>query len=297
MLLDAESLRCFEAVASRLNFRAAAREVALSPTALSERIRRLEAQVGTGLFLRTTRAVALSDAGARLLPEARRVLEAHARALAAVQEAGGRAPLELRLGTRYELGLSWLVPALPELEAEVPGRVIHLQFGDTPEQLGLLAEGKLDAIITSARVPRGRLEARDLHAEAYVLVGEPASLARQPFRGAQDAPAHALIDLRPDLPLSRYFLDGAGGPGLWPFARIEHLGTLAAVRLRVLQGRGVAVLPAYFVADDLRDRRLRRLLPKVRLPEDRFRLIWPRGHRKANALSELAESLARRPLV
>jgi len=297
ILLDAESLRCFEAVASELNFRAAARHVALSPTAMSERIRRLEEQVGARLFQRSTRSVALTEAGRRLLPEARHILEAQARALAAVQGPGEAAPVELRIGTRYELGLSWLVPALPALEAARPGRLIHLQFGDGPELLTLLGEGRLDGVIASSRVTAGRYEARDLHPESYVLVGERRRLGASPFRGAADAPAHALIDLRPDLPLSRYFLDVAGGPGLWPFARIEHLGTIAAVRLRVLQGRGMAVLPSYFVAKDLRQGRLVRLLPKVRLPEDRFRLLWPKGHRKQSALEDLTETLAKRPLA
>jgi DNA-binding transcriptional LysR family regulator len=296
MMLDAESLRCFEAVAVSLNFRAAAREVALSPTALTERIQRLEDQVGARLFERSTRSVALTPEGERLLPEARSLLAAHARALAVVQGPGTFTPTELRIGTRYELGLSWIVPALPSLETASPGRVIHLRFGDAPELMKLLAEGALDGVITSARVTGGRLEARDLHPESYVLVGERRLLARQPFRGPADAPSHALIDLRADLPLSRYFLDVAGGTGLWPFARIEHLGTLAAVRLRVLQGAGLAVLPRYFVAKDLLRGSLVRLMPKVRLPEDGFRLLWPKGHRKQTALESLAHTLAKRPL-
>lgn len=297
MLLDADSLRCFEAVALRLNFRAAAREVALSPTALSERIQRLEEQVGARLFQRSTRSVALTPEGERLLPEARTILEAHARALAAVQSPGSLTPSDLRIGTRYELGLSWLVPALPALEAASPGRVIHLQFGDTPDLMSQLREGRLDGVITSSRVTDGRFEARDLHPEAYVFVGERRNLAHQPFGGPADAVSHALLDLRVDLPLSRYFLDSAGGAGLWPFARVEHLGTLAAVRLRVLQGRGLAVLPSYFVAKDLLRGRLVRLLPKVRLPQDCFRLVWPKGHRKQAALECLAQELAQRPLA
>jgi DNA-binding transcriptional LysR family regulator len=297
ILLDAESLRCFEAVASELNFRAAARKVALSATALSERIRRLEDQVGARLFERSTRSVALTEAGRRLLPEARRVLEAHSRALGAVHGPADAAPVELWVGTRYELGLSWLVPALPALETACPGRVIHLRFGDAPELMALLGEGRLDGLIASSRVTAGRFEARDLHPEAYVLVGERRRLVASPFRGAADAPAHTLIDLRSDLPLSRYFLDQAGGPGLWPFARIECLGTIAAVRLRVLQGRGLAVLPAYFVAKDLAAGRLMRLLPKVRLPEDRFRLLWTKGHPKAAALARLGEELATQALA
>ena len=65
----------------------------------------------------------------------------------------------------------------------------------------------------------------------------------------------------------------------------------------MLQGRGLAVLPGYFVAKDLAQGRLVRLMPKVRLPEDRFRLLWAKGHRKHGALENLAQALSLRPLT
>ncbi len=296
MLLDSESLRCFETVATLLNFRAASRSLALSPTALSERIQRLETQIGARLFERSTRHVALTPEGERLLPEARHVLEALARAQESIHGEGTPGPSELWIGTRYELGLSWLIPALPQWKALWPERTFHFHFGDTPELLARMREGRLDAIVSSSKITEGRWESRDLHAESYVLVGERRWIAQHPFRGAKDAAAHALIDLRPDLPLSRYFLDQAGGPSLWPFARVESLGTIAAVRLRLLQGGSIAVLPSYFVAKELTQGRLVNLLPRLRLPEDQFRLLWPRGHRATLHLEALAELLMQRPL-
>ena len=81
----------------------------------------------------------------------------------------------------------------------------------------------------------------------------PADLVRQrPFAGAADAPTHTLVDISPDLPRARYFLDQAGVTVDWRFSRLEYLGTIAAVRLRVLGGGGVAVLPRYFVDQDWR---------------------------------------------
>ena len=130
MLLDIESLRCFEAIASLLSFRAAAARVALSPAALSDRIRRLEESLGEPLFLRTTRKVQLTPAGERLLPHARSLLESHARCFDLVREGTVETAQELWIGTRFELGLSWLVPALPRLEKAQPNRQLHLAFGD-----------------------------------------------------------------------------------------------------------------------------------------------------------------------
>src|SRR5437899_4153200 len=65
--ISAGHLRAFEAVARHLNFRAAAEEMALTQSAVSRQIQSLEEEVGVGLFLRHTRAVELTSAGAQLL--------------------------------------------------------------------------------------------------------------------------------------------------------------------------------------------------------------------------------------
>jgi len=70
MLPSIESLRCFTAAAKLLNFRAAARSVALTPAAFGQRIKQLEEQLGTSLFHRTTRSVRLTESGLALLPAA-----------------------------------------------------------------------------------------------------------------------------------------------------------------------------------------------------------------------------------
>src|SRR5688572_30734792 len=100
--MDFDSLRCFDAVATTLNFRAAASRVHLSPAAFSDRIRRLEEDLGATLLSRTTRKVALSDRGRQLLPLVREVLDSIERLRAVEAKA---LPFELVIGTRYELGL------------------------------------------------------------------------------------------------------------------------------------------------------------------------------------------------
>src|ERR687884_192443 len=74
--LDTRLLRAFVAVAEELSFTRAAQRLFLAQQALSAQVRQLEARVGLKLFERTTRRVTLTDAGERLLPHARAVLEA-----------------------------------------------------------------------------------------------------------------------------------------------------------------------------------------------------------------------------
>ena len=124
-----ESLRCFVEAARLLNFRAASRAVALTPAALGQRIAQLEAQIGRPLFHRTTRRVTLSEAGLALLGHAQQTLEAANACLRAGRGETGPPPQDLVLGTRHELGMSWIVPMLPAVHAAQPQLTLHLYFG------------------------------------------------------------------------------------------------------------------------------------------------------------------------
>ena len=296
MLPNTESLRCFEAVATLLSFRAAALRVALSPAALSERIRRLETDLGAVLFLRSSRRVALTAAGERLLPHVRALLEAHARCVDVARDCPARGPLELTIGCRIQLIQSWLVPALPRLGLAQPNRHLNFAVGEVREMANQVRRRELDAFIANSGFADGPLESCPLHEEHFVLAGARSLVERLPLRNPGDAMAHVLVDMTASLPLSRYFLNAAGGSSRWHFQRIHLLGTLAGVRLRVLQGGGVAVLPSYFVAQDLEKGRLVRLLREVPLQNDWFHLVWRRDHPRAADLRSLGEELGRIPL-
>lgn len=293
MLPDLESLRCFVAACTQASFREAARSVALSPAAFSTRIRQLEDQVGAPLFHRTTRRVTLARAGERLLPAARTALDAARRAVEAAREDGRTAPYELTVGTRWELGMSWLVPALAGFRKTRPERTVSLFFGDA-DLVPRVRAGTLDAAVTSARLAFADVRYVALHEEEYVFVG--ARSLRRVLARPEDAAHHTLLDVHPDLPLFRYFLDAAPTSAVWAFERVEHLGAIAAVRHRVLEGAGVAVLPRYYVKADLARGRLRVLLPRVRLASDYFRLVWRASNPREPEIAALAEELRARPL-
>ena len=189
MLPDLESLRCFLAAATRLNFRAASKSVGLSPAAFSDRISKLEDQFGAPLFIRTTRRVRLSPQGEKLLPQAQRALAEAARCFDAVGD-GTPAPFELRLGTRWELGMSWVLPAIQALEHSRPEQHLHLAFGNGAPLIERLMRGQIDAVIGSMRITSGKLAYVPLHEEAYCLVGNPNTLAAHPFERPEDAIHH-----------------------------------------------------------------------------------------------------------
>ena len=296
MLPDLESLRCFVEVATLLNFRAAAHSVALSASALGGRIQALEEQLGTTLLTRTTRSVALTDAGARLLPAARELLQRARRLPAIANDSNALAPYTLRIGTRFELGLSWLTPQLGALETACPERAIDLVFGDSAELLQRALRGEVDAVVTSFRIAGSAFRHANLHEEDYVFVGHRKLLRAHPLARQGDERDHTLLDASRELPLFRYLIDAQPSGVAFAFASIRSLGTIAAIRARVLEGAGVAVLPRYFVEKDLAAGRLTRILPRLRLLRDAFRLVWRAQHPLERELQALALELRRLPL-
>lgn len=321
MTPDLESLRCFVSVAARLNFRQAAADVHLSPAALSSRIRQLEALLGAQLLARTTRAVRITDAGIRLLPHARQLL-ASAEACARVVADTHVLPYELMVGTRFELGMSWLLPALPVLDRSVPHRTIHVRFGDSADLTRHLGSGELDAVVTSSDIASSQLSFAPLHREDYMLVAAPKLLGapardtqttrstrsiRIPPRRAARA-AHVaraaraqtptadqlaqwtLLDIGPSLPLLRYLTD-LHGTSAWTFGKTRYLGSIAAIREWVLRGLGVAVLPHYYIKTDLAARKLVAIMPPHLLGHDYFRLVWRHGHARTTELEAFAAEL------
>lgn len=210
MLPDLESLRCFEAGATHLNFRVASKAVGLSPAAFGDRVKRFEDQLDTPLFIRTTRRVSLTSAGHRLLPHARHVLVQAERCHDIVREISSPAPYEITIGTRFELGLSWLTPALRPLQARCPERTLHLVFGDSGDLLERARKGLVDCVVTSVRLTVGGLSYESLHDEDYVFVGSSTLLRRKPLKHAADAAGHVLLDAAPDLPLFRHVLGVVG---------------------------------------------------------------------------------------
>lgn len=295
-LPDIDSLRCFVAAAERQHFRLAARAVGLSPAAFSDRIRRLEESLSASLFERTTRSVSVTAAGERLLPEARRTLEAAQACRESVADLSRPTRYTLMIGTRFELGLSWLIPALDHLQVLQPERSLNMTFSQSFDLMRRLRGGEIDAFVSSIRLTGRGLDYAVLHDERYVFVGAPELLADAPLHVAADAARHTLVDVDASLPLFRYLLDGLGEVDEWPFENTEMMGTIAAIRARVISARGVAVLPAYFVQPDLAAGRLVQIRPDIQIPKDVFRLIWSTSNAKVSRLRLLAEELRNIPL-
>lgn len=291
-----DSLRCFLAAARLLNFRAAAKSVALTPTAFSQRIRQLEDQLGVELFARTTRSVRLSAQGDALLPMAERCIAAAEDCVRAVKGDPKSAPIEFTIATRHELGLSWLLPAYDSITRAFPHLALQLHFGSGPDLMFRVGAMQADCAVTSARISDARLDAVAIHREDYVFVGAPKLLSTLACRSVSDLSAHVLLDSDASMPLFRYVQEALNVPEGVRFQRVVRLGTIEAIRRRALAGAGLAVLPEYLVNADLKTKRLVRALPKVQPQHDYFRLVFRRDSPRRDLMNALAKHLATMPL-
>ncbi|MEM6996257.1 MAG: LysR family transcriptional regulator [Myxococcota bacterium] len=290
-----DQLESFVTAARLLNFRAAAKVVGLSPAAFGQRIQALEDLMEVRLFRRTTRSVALTVAGLRLLPEAKACLAA-VDSCARVLAEDDLPPVELTLGTRFELGVSWMVPALTHLEKAHPNVKLNLYFGASDDLIARLRGHAIDCMLSSVRLADASLSAESLHPEHYVFVGQRRLLDRTPFTRPAQASRHCLIDIDATLPLFRYFADAAGGAHRFAFGRQRWVGLGAAMERLILDGHGVGVLPRYMVAGALERGTLVPLFPRTRIGADEFRLVFRRDDPRAAVHRALAETLRALPL-
>ena len=137
-----------------------------------------------------------------------------------------------------------------------------------------------------------RLDAFQLHLEEYVFVGSADALENNPLERPGDAAQHTLIDINESLPLFCYWRDAPGGVDSMRFGFVRRVGTIAAIRSLVIQGDGVAVLPKYFVRDDLESGRLKTIMPAVTPVNDYFRLVFRSDDPKRSLFERMARKLS-----
>ena len=127
--LSAGHLRAFEAVARNLNFRAAAEELSLTQSAVSRQIQVLEDEIGVALFLRHTRAVDLTGAGASLLAAVVPSLERLDSTVRHIRQNAGRK--HVAITTWASFASMWLIPRLEDFQNQHPDIDIRIDTTDT----------------------------------------------------------------------------------------------------------------------------------------------------------------------
>lgn len=167
--MDIRSMACFVAVAEELHFRRAAERLHLTQPSLSQRIRALEFEIGTDLFARDRRSVALTPAGRAFLEPARRAIEsanaAKEQALRAMRGEVGR----LRLGFTAIAFYGVLPEAVQAFRGRYPDVAVELIEMNSPSLEAALTTGTIDLAILHPPLSNPHLAIRELPDEPFVL--------------------------------------------------------------------------------------------------------------------------------
>jgi DNA-binding transcriptional LysR family regulator len=191
--VELRQLEAFAAVAAELHFGRAAERLHLAAPTLSELIRRLERELGTPLFTRTTRRVALTSAGTELLTRSKVILEEVAAARAAVRRVAEGETGTVRLGITPPVA-PVLAPHLISLfAAQAPQVTVDPQRMWLPGLTDALVSGRIDVAVTCGLIPAPEGTANE------VFCAEPLLVGLRPGHRLASRPAVALSDLAHDV--------------------------------------------------------------------------------------------------
>ena len=285
-------LAAFVAVAKERSFTRAAAKLGVSQSALSQTIRGLEERLGLRLLTRTTRSVAPSEAGERLLRTVAPNFEQITAELAALSELRETPAGTVRITAGEHPAISILQPALKRFLPNHPDVNVEIiiDYGLTD----IVAEGYDAGVRMGEQVAKDMIAVRIGPDLRMAMVGSPAYFERHPPpQTPQDLTAHNCINMR---------LPTYGGLFPWGLERDGHevkvrgdgqlvFNSLAMRLLSALDGLGIARMPEDQVLPYIKDGRLVRVLEEWCPPFPGYHLYYPSRKHSSPALTLLVETL------
>ncbi|MFW5876434.1 MAG: LysR family transcriptional regulator [Myxococcota bacterium] len=164
------SMAVFARVVEARSFSEAARRLGLSKSAVSKRIARLEDDLGAPLLVRTTRRIALTEAGSAFYEHCARIVSAAQEARSQITDAGSEPRGSLRVNVPVTLGEMYLAPVLPRFAARYPD--VHVEVTTDDGFVNVVDEG-YDVVVRVAALEDSSLIARKLASDRRVVCGSP----------------------------------------------------------------------------------------------------------------------------
>jgi DNA-binding transcriptional LysR family regulator len=290
-------LSAFAAVARHSSFRKAGAELGLSTSAVSYAIRGLEDRLGVNLINRTTRSVALTDAGQRLLERLRPVLHDLGDALEEMNNFRATPTGTLRINTSHSAARLLVAPLVPRFLAAYPD--IHLEIAEDDSLVDIVGMGFDAGIRFGESVPEDMVAVAIGAVQRSAVVGTPAYFNSRPApRHPNDLFNHDCIRHR--FPSGRIYK--------WEFekdgARVEvdvkgrvTAGTMHFALQAALDGVGLAFAFEDSVSELIGEGRLIRVLDDWCPYFPGFMLYYPRQRRTSSALRAFIDMARGQPAV
>ncbi len=202
-------LATFVVVADHLSFRAAAARLGVTPSAISHAMRQIEERLGMRLLHRTTRSVALTVAGLRLVERLRPALAEITDALEGLNQERERPFGRLRLYATHVAASAVIAPIWDKFLSSYPDVHLEVQIGEAP--IDIVAKGFDAGVGPQNRVDADMIAVRVMGPVRIAVVGSPSYFARRrPPRSPDDLSKHNCV---------RYRRDADGQIAEWPLQR------------------------------------------------------------------------------
>ena len=288
--MDIQQLRSFAAVARHRHFTRAAAELHVGQPAVSQHIRRLEAELGVRLLSRTTRSVELTEAGRLLLERSERALGELDAAVAELAELRGLVRGRLTIGA-----MQWLEPydlpaALATFHELHPAIDIRVVEEVAQEMLGAVLADRLDLAFVPIEdgLPPGLSSKLLFEDELVLVVAESHPLAKRTQVQVAALRSEPFVFLREGTGLRRAVEESARAAGFEPNARFET-NELSRVLALVARGLGVSAV-SRAVAEAATDQVVAvRLRPALRR---QVGLVWRAGRHRTPAANAFLEHVS-----
>lgn len=280
-MIDVDDMRAFQHVATLLSFSAAARALSVRKSAVSRSVQRLEEMLKVRLFERTTREVALTDAGRVLLV---RFDEIIARIDETVEVAAGLATRpagRLKITAGIGFGIEVLTEFLPAFSLAYPDIEINLDL--TSRTVDLVAE-QVDIAFRMGPLADSSLISVRLGAIGCQLCAAPAYLERRGWpKAPEDLIAHNLLAIPRSDNLARRLslLDSEGRMREFEVPIRLAANDPHALHRMALNGAGIATTASYIASPEIERGNLVRLLPDWSVPSVDVSLIMPPGRSRS----------------
>ncbi|MGL6050813.1 MAG: LysR family transcriptional regulator [Aeromonas salmonicida] len=279
--VDLELMGLFATVVEQGSFTGAAEALGMPKSSVSQKISRLETQLGVRLLQRTTRRLSLTPQGEIYVEQCQALLALARSANLAMARLRAAPAGRVRITAPEATGTLLLGRILAEFRALYPEVVLELTLCD--DQLDLVGEG-YDLALRAAPLKDSSLICRRIGQVPRHLVAAPGYLAAHgaPQLGLHPCLVHSAL---PVWPLQE---------GGWRPQGACISNSLLALRELALHEGGIALLPHHVCQEDLATGRLQKLLPDHPIPPNPFYLIYPSREHLAPALRSLMDFVAER---
>jgi LysR family transcriptional activator of glutamate synthase operon len=288
--VELRQLRYAEAVARHRHFTRAAEELHVAQSALSHQIRRLEAELGTELFERTSRHVAPTEAGEAVAARARRVLAEVDGARDEIDELRGVIRGRLSIGALLTAGDIDVPRLVAQFSKSHPGIEVGFREGTAGDMLRYLAQDEVDVAFAmlAGDLPDDLVVER-MSEDELVAVFAPGSAPEKRSVRAEDLRRGPIVAPRSGSAIKQALDEHFARAGV-PLRVSLESGEPYLLRCLVAGGFGVAVLPRSLIRREGPPVEVRPFRPAVRLP---VALLW-RRRRHASATARAFIEFARR---